>query len=202
MVLKPKGWRGWLAALAVLLGAITVVALDLADGAVRRWWAEHAFTTGIVSGVLVLLLTLLIVNQVVRGRQILDRARAVSAQAAIVLSQGERSARAVSAALAGSGERAAAADEVRTYMLMLLVSAPVLIDARVSRTFLEQAQRLAGEMARIMTVTASGREPAEPPGALPGGRIEETVRQLRVTAAPLIQQLTPDERVAVGEFQR
>jgi hypothetical protein len=87
-------------------------------------------------------------------------------------------------------------------MLMLLVSAPVLIDARVSRTFLEQAQRLAGEMARVMTVTASGREPAEPPGAPPGGRIEETVRQLRVTAAPLIQQLTPDERVAVGEFQR
>jgi hypothetical protein len=83
---------------------------------------------------------------------------------------------------------------------MLLVSAPVLIDARVSRTFLEQAQRLAGEMARIMTV--SGREPAAPPGAPPGGRIEETVRQLRVTAAPLIQQLTPDERVAVGEFQR
>lgn len=196
MVLKPKGWQGWLAALAVLLGAITLVALDLTDSTVRRWWAEHAFTTGIVSGVLVLLLTLLIVNQVVRGRQILDRARAVSAQAAMVLSQGERSARAVSAALAGSGDRATAADEVRTYMLMLLVSAPVLIDARVSRTFLEQAQRLAGEMARIMTV--SGREPAAPPG----GRIEETVRQLRVTAAPLIQQLTPDERVAVGEFQR
>jgi hypothetical protein len=66
VVLKPKGWQGWLAALAVLLGAITVVALDLADNAVRRWWEEHAFTTGIVSGVLVLLLTLLIVNQVVR----------------------------------------------------------------------------------------------------------------------------------------
>jgi hypothetical protein len=197
MMLKPKGWYGWLAALAVLLGAIALVALDLADGAVRRWWAAHALTTSTVSGVLVLMLTLLIVDQVVRGRQVLDRSRATCAQAAIVLSQGERSAQAVGAALACSGERATAAEEVRTYMLMLLVSAPVLIDARVSRTFLEQAQRLAGEMAHVMTTTGRGRAQAVPPG----GRIEESVRQLRVAAAPLIQQLTPDERVAVGEFQ-
>jgi hypothetical protein len=185
-------------ALAVLLGAIALVALDLADGAVRRWWGGHALTTDMVAGVLVLLLTLLIVNQLVRGRQILDRSRAFSAQAAIVLSQGERSAKAVGAVLAGPGDRAAAADEVRTYMLMLLVSAPVLIDARVSRTFLEQAQRLAGEMARSMTATASGPDPA----GRPDRRIEETVQQLRVTAAPLLHQLTPDERVAVGDFQR
>ena len=36
-------------------------------------------------------------------------------------------------------------------MMMLLVAAPVLIDAKVSRDFLEQAQVLGGELARAMT---------------------------------------------------
>jgi hypothetical protein len=56
----------------------------------------------------------------------------------------------VSAVLAGTGDRAAAADEVRTYMFMLFVAAPVLIDDRVSRRFLEEAQYLGGSMARSM----------------------------------------------------
>jgi hypothetical protein len=48
----------------------------------------------------------------------------------------------VSQALAGSGDRDTASDEFRTYMIMLLVGAPVLIEATVSRNFLEQAQSL------------------------------------------------------------
>ena len=41
---------------------------------------------------------------------------------------------------AGPDDRDTAADELRTYMMMLLVAAPVLIDVRVSRSFLEQAR--------------------------------------------------------------
>ena len=53
-------------------------------------------------------------------------------------------------------------------MMMLLVSAPVLIDATVSRNFLEQAQALGGEMARALAATrrTPGQAgPTRPPGS-------------------------------------
>jgi hypothetical protein len=46
----------------------------------------------------------------------------------------------VSSVTGGSGDRGDASDGFRTYMMMLLVSAPVLIDDSVARRFLEQAQ--------------------------------------------------------------
>ena len=116
----------------------------------RHWWSSHALTTDTVSGLLVLLITLLVVNQVVRRRQLRDRSQAVAAQAAIMMAQADRASSAVSSALDGSGDRSSASDEFRTYMMMLLVGAPVLIDGRLSRSFLEQAQRLGGEMARVL----------------------------------------------------
>lgn len=63
----------------------------------------------------------------------------VAAQAAIVTSQAVRASQAISQLLTDSGHREAAGDEFRTYMMMLLVAAPVLIDAKTSRAFLEQA---------------------------------------------------------------
>jgi hypothetical protein len=51
-------------------------------------------------------------------------------------------------------------------MIMLLVGAPVLIDARISRDFLEEAQDLGGEMTRMLT-TMAGR-PAIAPRQGPG----------------------------------
>ena len=84
-------------------------------------------------------------------RQVNARARAVAAQAAIIMTQAMRASRAVSQATAegaGPDDRDTAGDELRTYMMMLLVGAPVLIDARVSRAFLEQAQVVAADMAR------------------------------------------------------
>ena len=93
----------------------------------------------------------------VRLRQIKDRARAVAAQAAILVNQAIRSTQAVSQALAGSGDRDAAGEEFRTYMMMLLVGAPVLIDAAVSQNFLEQAQTLGARWP-----ARSRRRPAHP----------------------------------------
>jgi hypothetical protein len=104
---------------------------------------------------------------VVRVRQINNRALAVAVQAAIIMSQANRASRAVSQVLAGSGDRDAAYEEFRTYTTMLLATAPVLIDAKSSRDFLEQAQHLDGEMARALNVIARkpAREMPRPPGS-------------------------------------
>src|SRR5260370_18466300 len=145
-------WQGGLAAIVVTLLTGVLVILDVTDGAMRRWWDGHALTTSTVSGLLVLLITVLVVDQVVRLRQINDRSRAVAVQAAILVTQAGRASRGV--AQANPGDPDAAADEFRTYIMMLLAVAPVLIDAKMSRNFLEQAQQLAGEMARALTVIA------------------------------------------------
>jgi hypothetical protein len=188
-----KPWLGWLAAVVVTLVAVGLVAGDVADAGLRHWWAGHALTTDTVSGLLVLLITVLVVNQVVRRRQIRARSQAMAAQAAIVLTQAARTVRAVSGALDGSGDRDAASDEVRTYLMMLLVAAPVLIDARTSRSFLEQAQHLAAEMARtLVTMTKTQKANDES-----GRRLDDAVQQLRTASAPLMRMLSPDARSAV-----
>jgi hypothetical protein len=186
-------WQGWFAAIVVTLAAYTLIILDVTDAALRRWWSDHALTTDMVSGLLGLLITVLVIDQVVQLRQIKDRARAVAAQAAIIVSQARRSSQAVSQALTGSGDRDAAGDEFRTYMMMLLVSAPVLIDAKASRNFLEQAQYLGGEMARVLGVTAG------PPGhAAPSTtRMDDAVKRVKAASEPLLQVLDPETRAAV-----
>lgn len=187
-------WQGWLAAAVATLATTGLVIADLTDGAIRRWWAGHALTTDTVSGLLVLLITFLIVDQVVRRRQVRDRAFAVAAQAAILMGQAARSSRALSAVLDGSGDRGTSSDELRTYMMMLLVSAPVLIDARVSRNLLEEAQRLAAEMARILASTA--KAPGAP--ATSAARLHDAVGRLRTASAPLLKPLNIDELIAAG----
>jgi hypothetical protein len=172
--------------------------LDLTDASVRRWWLRHSFTTGVVSGILVLALTILIVDRVVDLRGLRDRSRAIAAQAAILMTQATRAANAVSSMLADSGEdgadRDSASDELRTYMSMLLVSAPLLIDARPSRTFLEQAQRLAGEMAQAFGIPGV---PSKPPNEQRPG-LAEALDQMRTASIPLLQILDLDQLVAVG----
>jgi len=167
--------------------------LEVTDVGVRRWWAFHALTTDTVAGLLVLLITVLVVDQVVRLRQIKGRARAVAAQAAILVNQAIRSAQAVAQTLASSADRDAARDEFRTYMIMLLVGAPVLIDATVSRNFLEQAQALGGEMARALTATA--RTPGQ--ADYPATRLDDAVQRLRTASTPLLQVLDPETRLVV-----
>jgi hypothetical protein len=195
--LTQAHWRGWLAALAATLVTAGLVLADINDAGMRHWWSGHALTTDTVSGLLVLLITLQVVNQVVRRRQLRDRAQAVAAQAAIMMAQADRASSAVSAVLDGSGDRSSASDEFRTYMMMLLVGAPVLIDGRLSRAFLEQAQHLGGEMARVLATMAKAHRPEHEPAA-PHARLNEATAQLRAVAAPLLRPLNVSELAAAG----
>ena len=145
-------WLGGLAAAAVALVAGVLVILDLTDAGLRRWWDAHALTTATVTGLLVLMITVLVVDQVVRLRQGKSRARAVAVQVAILRTQANTASRAVSQVLAGSGDRDMAYEEFRTYTMMVLSVAPVLIDATTSRNFLERAQDLDAAMARALSV--------------------------------------------------
>jgi hypothetical protein len=185
-------WYGGFAAVAVTLLTIALVLLELTDTGFRRWWEARPLTTDTVAGVLVVLVTVLVVNQVITARQVSDRSRAIAAQAAIVMAQANRTVQAMKAALTDTSERQAASDEVRTYTIMLLVCAPVLIDASVSRDFLEQAQRLAGEMARAAGLI--GKQPGRHKDS--EARIERSIKQLRAASAPLMQLLDFEELTA------
>jgi hypothetical protein len=191
-------WQGWPAAAGVTLVTLGLVLGDLDDAGFRRWWSDHPLTTDTVAGLLVLLITVLVADQLVRRQQVRDRSRAVAAQAAIVTAQAARSAKAVSATLEGSGDRDAAADEVRTYMIMLSVGAPVLIDARISRTFLEEAQRLGGEMAYALSRTNDAKATSSAAAAQSSARLHAAVERLRTASTPLLQVLDHADRVAVG----
>jgi hypothetical protein len=188
-------WLGGLIALVVTALACVLVILDITDDALRRWWAGHAMTTDVVGGLLVLLITVLVVDQVVLLRQINDRSRTVAVQAGIMVSQASRAAQAISATVDGSGDRDVAAEEFRTYIMMLLAVAPVLVDAKMSRAFLEQAQRLGGVMARALNVISgsAGQQDSV------AGQLDASVQALRSASTPLLANLDPAIRAAVTQ---
>jgi len=181
---------GWLAAVLAMLVTLALVIVEVTDAGQRRWWAAHPLTTDTVAGLLVLLVTVLVVNQLLSRRQAGQRGHAVAAQAAILMAQAARSARAVSSAIGGSGDRDAASDGFRTYMMMLLTSTPVLINDPVARYFLERAQYLGGVMARALALTDRPADGA----AVPGDRLDDALHQLQSAAAPLLQLLSPGAR--------
>ena len=91
-------------------------------------------------------------------------------------------------------DREAASDGFRTYMLMLLTGAPVLINDPTARHFLEQAQYLGGLMARMLAEIDKS-----PKGtAVPDAGLQDAVRQLQSAVAPLLQLLTPAIRDAIN----
>jgi hypothetical protein len=185
---------GWPPAVLATLITVGLVVGELTDAGQRRWWATRPLTTDTVAGLLVLLITVLVVNQLLNRRQSRQRGHAVAAQAAIMAAQAARSAPAVSALADGSGDRDAASDGFRTYMLMLLTGAPVLINDPTARHFLEQAQYLGGLMARTLAVIDKS-----PKGtAVPDNDLQDAVRQLQSAAAPLLQLLTPAIRDAIN----
>ncbi len=185
---------GWPPAILATLITVGLVVGELTDAGQRRWWATRPLTTDTVAGLLVLLITVLVVNQLLNRRQSRQRGHAVAAQAAIMAAQAARSAQAVSALADGSGDRDAASDGFRTYMLMLLTGAPVLINDPTARHFLEQAQYLGGLMARTLA-----RIDKAPKGTtVPVDDLQGAVRQLQSAAAPLLQLLTPAIRHAIN----
>ena len=149
--------------------------------------------TATVTGLLVLMITVLVVDQVVRLRQGKCRARAVAVQGAILRTQANTASREVSQVLAGSGDRDMAYEEFRTYTMMVLSVAPVLIDARRSRNFLERAQDLDGAMAQALSLLATvpGQE------KFLAARLDDTLQALKSASTPLLQNLTPELQSAV-----
>ena len=186
-------WLGGLSAAAIALVACVLVILDVTDAGVRRWWDDHALTTDTIAGLLVLLITVLVVDQVVRLRQGSSRARAVAVQVVILMTQANRASQAVSQVLALPGDRDAAYEEFRTYTMMVLAVAPILIDDKTTRNFLEQSQNLDGEMARALSVL--GTAPGQ--GKFPASRLDDAVKALDTASAPLLQNLGPEIRSAV-----
>jgi hypothetical protein len=184
----------WTGAATITIVALALAALDIFDGSVHRWWAEHAFTTSLVGGLLVLLVTVLVADRVIHARQLRDRATAIAAQSAIVMTQAAKTARSAEAMLDGTGDSEAAGDDLRAYGMMLLIAAPMLIDAPMSRTFLEEAQRLAGEVARALHATRRGSA-----GAQERARLNGAVARMREASEPLLKILSADQRHAVGD---
>ncbi len=184
---------GWLAAILATLVTLALVLGELADAGQRRWWAARPLTTDTVAGLLVLLVTVLVVNQLLNRRQARQRGHAVAAQVAIMMAQATRSAQVVSSLADGSGDHDAARDGLRASMMMLLISAPVLIDDPVARHFLEQAQYLGAVMARALAARGKSRGGA----AVPGSRVDDTMQKLQGAAAPLLQLLGPAARDAI-----
>jgi hypothetical protein len=194
-------WQDGFAAAGVSLVACVLVILDVTDAGLRRWWDTHALTTDTVAGLLVLMITLLVADQVVRRRQAESRSRAVGVQVATIMAQANRAAQAVSRRLAAAGDhdgdQGMAAEEFRTYTMMLLTVAPVLIDDKTSRAFLERAQHLDGELARALSMLTgtSGRPDAE--NAAPAARIDKALQEVKSASTPLLRALAPEVRSAV-----
>ena len=188
-----KVWQAGVATIVVALLSSALIVLDLSDGAFRRWWSARAFTTDAIAGILVVLITVLIVNQALGIRRERERFRATAAQAALVLSQAIRTTRAV-LACATSGDRTAASDELRTYMIMLMIAAPILIESKTPRAFLEDAQALAGMLLQVQHSESQRSLNTVPSDA----KFEEALQQLKIAAAPLLAPLTAEERTAAG----
>ena len=189
---------GWPAAILATLITVGLVVGELTDTGLRRWWAARPLTTDTVAGLLVLLVTVLVVNQLLNRRQARQRGHAVAAQAAIMVAQATRSAKAVSAVINGSGDRDAATDGFRTFMVTLLVGAPVLISDPVARHFLERAQYVGGVMAAALA--AIDKSPDGPGRA--SHRLDDAMKELHSAAEPLLALLSPGMRDAIEGIGR
>jgi hypothetical protein len=191
-------WLGWLAACLALLIMLALVVGELTDAGLRRWWSARPLTTDTVAGLLVLLVTILVVNQLLSRQQSRQRGHAVASQAAILVAQANRSAQAVSSLINGSGDRDAATDGFRTYMITLLLGAPVLISDPVARRFLESAQYVGGIMARALSVLDKSPDGS----ARPDHRLDDAMKQLHSAAGPLLALLSPGMRDAIEGIGR
>jgi hypothetical protein len=186
MSTRGSAWSG---ALGVMVVTAVLVVLDVSDDSVHRYWSSHSFTASVLSGVLVLLLTVLIVDRVSHGRQVRSQSRAVAAQAAIIVGQATRTVDVLKGASRSDEDKDAAGEELRTYTQMLLTSAPVLINAQHPRAFLETAQRFAGQLFRAVH---DGRA-----GSATVARLDDSLAELRAAATPLLAALSSQQRAAV-----
>ena len=186
-------YRAWSGALIVMVITAALVVLDISDGSVHRYLSRHSFTSSVLAGVLLLLLTVLIVDRVIRIRQLKNQSRAVGAPAALIVAQAGRAVDAITRAALSAEDRDEASIELRTYTQMLLTSAPLLIDARVPRAFLEAAQHVAAELFRALHARDEKVEPTKT-------QLDHAVEQLRAAAAPLLKALSSEQRAAISQL--
>ena len=186
-------YRAWSGALIVMVITAALVVLDISDGSVHRYLSAHSFTSSVLAGLLVLLLTVLIVDRVIRIRQLKNQSRAVGAPAALIVAQASRTVDAVTGAALSAEDRDEASGEVRAYTQLLLSSAPLLVDARVPRAFLEAAQHVAAELFRALR---AGDEKVEATKT----QLDRAVEQLRAAAAPLLKALSSEQRAAISQL--
>jgi hypothetical protein len=188
-------WQAWIAAGVVTAVVLVLVLLEFFDRGDRKFWSNHPISADTVAGILVVALTVVVLDQIIRHRQRQNQSRAIGAHAAIMLTQARGAVDATVAVRDREGDRLAAGDAVRTYLQVLLVGAPVLIEDPVARRFLEQAQVLAAELGRILAPAEVGMLPS---GAF-AGSVEEAIKQLQGAAAPLLTALSAEERSAVAD---
>jgi hypothetical protein len=171
--------------MAVVLGLIV---LDLLDHSFNSWSDRHSFATDAVSTFLGLAMAALVFDRISARRRLRDQAQVMAAQGAMIAAQALRATQAVTSALDSGSDRDAAANELRTFMMMMLTSAPVLVDAPDTRAFLETSQHLGGELARALGVTRSG----DPPDDI-DQRLSDAADQVRSAIQPLLQTLDLDQ---------
>ena len=188
-------WQGIAASVAIVAVTAGMVVLDITDASTRRWWGQHPFTSSTVAGLLVLALTVLVADQVIARRTVKNRAHATAAHAAIVFSQAKRACVAVLAARDGAGEQQAASDELRSYLAMLLTAAPVLLEAKPSQQFLEQAQNLGAQLNRTLKKVTDTQASVS---AQDRTDLDAAISTLRATTAPIIAVLDRDQLNAAG----
>jgi hypothetical protein len=189
VVRDVRTWHPGLTTILIAPVLIALVVVDIADRGVRVWFDTHAFTTDALTSVLVLLITVLIVNRILSVRQLQDRSLVIGAQAAIISRQARRTVDLVKESLTNPEQREPASDELRTYMAMLLVSAPVLIEGPAARTFLESAQRVAGVMSIAME--------SDPKRASAAHRLDVAADAMRQAVQPLLASLDRSQLRAV-----
>jgi hypothetical protein len=184
------GYLAWSGALTVMAITAVLVILDSNVASVHRYWSRHSFTSSVLAGLLVLLLTVLIVDRVARVRQLRNQSRAIGIQAAIIVSQARQTAGAVVDASRSARDRERTLAELRAYTHMLFTTTAVLIDAAAPRAFLEAAQRAAGHLNGALREART--ENVEQTKA----RLDAAIDEVRRAGAPLTANLNPQQLAA------
>jgi hypothetical protein len=188
---RTRRRRGWLGAFGALGLAIVVVVWDVSDRSFNNWFYHHALTTSILSTLLGLGVGALVIDRVAERRQLRERSRVVASQSAIISGQAVRTTQAAKAALGGTGERDAASDELRTLATLLMMGSEVLLQSYATRQLLENCNQLAALLANALGVTVVAHLEAT------DERIDAALERVRASAAPIVAQLSSEQRRAV-----
>jgi hypothetical protein len=175
--------------------AVTLIALVVCDQRIasfQAWWDRHSFTGSVMANLLVVAVTALIVDEVVARRQQRKRGVSVAVLGLIVYGQARRAFGAVNASGEGGSDTLDASEELRTLASMVLTASSALFDDPVARRFLEQVERFAGSMIRVVAqrhedpVSADARE-----------HLEAGMAQVKTTIEPLMARLPASDRSAL-----